>query len=190
MNSIGEKNLRSIDKRTFDSISRHSREQASREASARDFQLDVEQDLLRAITGTPTDSDLGRRMSGMDALHAAIPTDIESLRDLVSVYLDKYLDTSYLSAFPWVDHIAEISKRSIIDQLDRVVVEKIIAGDVDGIWMAVPEPIDWQSVDAFQWSGRQQPLHHDVHLDGFLASVPEVDSLAPKDPEATEGYLS
>jgi uncharacterized protein (TIGR04141 family) len=180
LNSIGEKNVRSIDKRTFDSISRHSREQASREASARDFQLDVEQDLLRAITGTPTDSDLGRRMSGMDALHAAIPADIESLRDLVSLYLDKYLDTSYLSAFPWVDHIAEISKRTIVDQLDSLVVEKIAVGDVNGIWMAVPEPIDWQGVDGFQWSGRQQPLHHDIHLDGFLASVPEVDSITPK----------
>ena len=180
LNSIGESNVRSIDKRTFDSISRHSREQASREASARDFQLDIEQDLLRAITGTPTDSDLGRRMSGMDALHAAIPTDIESLRDLLSLYLDKYLDTSYLSTFPWVDHIAEISKRTVIDELDEAVVQKIIAGDLDGVWMAVPEVIDWQSVDGFQWSGRQQPLRHDVHLDGFVESLPDVESMTAK----------
>jgi uncharacterized protein (TIGR04141 family) len=177
LNSIGESNVRSIDKRTFDSISRHSREQASRETSARNFQLDVDQDLLRAITGTPTQTDLGRRMSGMDALHVAIPASLDSLRDLLATYVDKYSDTTYLETFPWVDHIAEVSKRSIIDELDAVVAQKLSRRSLEGLWMAVPDVIDWQQVDGFRWAGRQQPLRHDVTLEGFLESLPEADSI-------------
>lgn len=180
LNCIGENNVRSIDKRTFDSISRHSREQASREAAARDFQLDIEQDLLRAITGTPTNSDLGRRMSGMDALHTAIPTDVESLRELLSDYFDKYLDTSYRTTFPWVDHIAEVPNRALIDQLDEALAERITSENFDGIWMAVPDVLDWERVDGFRWAGRQEPLHHDVNLQGFLSSLPNTQSLTAK----------
>ena len=62
LNSVGENHVRSVDKRTFDAISRHSREQASRDATARDFGLNIEQDLLRAVTGTFSDKNLGRKI--------------------------------------------------------------------------------------------------------------------------------
>jgi uncharacterized protein (TIGR04141 family) len=180
LNSVGEGNLRSIDKRTFDAISRHSREQASREADARDFDFDIEQDLLRAITGTPTRSELGRRMSGMDALHIAVPTDIDSLSDLLSAYYEKYLDESYRQTFPWVDQITEISSRALVDELDEAVIQRISTGDMDSIWMAVPEVIQWERVEGFRWPGRRSPQHHDVHLQGFLDSLPNLQSLSKK----------
>src|SRR5262249_7216110 len=50
LNTIDANSLRSIDKWTFDAISRHTRVQASREAPVREFGLDIEQDLLRAAT--------------------------------------------------------------------------------------------------------------------------------------------
>ncbi len=177
LNSIGEGNVRSIDKRTFDAIARHTREQASREATARDFDIDIEQDLLRAITGTPTDSELGRRMSGMDALRISVPTDLASLSDLLSSYYDKYLDDSYKTNFPWVDHISEIANRTLIDELDAVIIKRIVAGETDRIWMAVPDITPWERVDGFRWPGRKSPRLHDVTLQGFLESLNDVNSL-------------
>lgn len=178
LNSIGETNVRSIDKRTFDAISRHSKEQASREASARDFSLDIEQDLLRAITGTPTDSDLGKRMSGMDALHTAVPVALDSVSDLLGLYLDKFGDTSYRVNFPWVDHISEVSNGAFIEQLDRTIAERIASNHTDRIWMAVPEVIPWERVDGFVWQGRNAPRRHDVNLAGFIRSVPDLANLS------------
>ncbi|MHB1586817.1 MAG: TIGR04141 family sporadically distributed protein [Acidiferrobacteraceae bacterium] len=177
LNSIRDGHVRSIEKRTFDAISRHTREQASREATAKDFAIDVEQDLLRAITGTPGDSDLGRRMSGMDALQTSVPANLESLPALLSSYYDKYLDNGYKAIFPWVDHIAEVSNRTLIDDLDGEVINRIIADDTDRIWMAVPEVTPWEQVDGFRWPGRKAPRLHDVTLDGFVESLSDVNGL-------------
>ena len=68
LNSIGQNKIKSIDKRTFDALSTHSKIQSSQEAAPQEFGLDIEQDLVRAVTGSPTDEKLGHRLSGMDAL--------------------------------------------------------------------------------------------------------------------------
>lgn len=178
LNSIGDGNVRSIDKRTFDSISRHTREQASRKATARDFDIDIEQDLLRAITGTPTDSVFGRRMSGMDALQTSVPIELDSLPELLASYYQQYLDDSYKANYPWVDHIAEISNRTLIDELDHEVIERIVRGQVDRIWMAVPDVTPWERIDGFRWSGRKAPCLPDVTLAGFTDSLKDLKTLS------------
>ena len=178
LNSLGENNVRSIEKRTFDAISRYSREQASREATARDFELDIEQDLLRAITGTPTESELGKRMSGMDALHASVPATLEDLHELLVEYHKKYLDDSYKQRFPWVEHIAEVASPGLIDALNSQLVGRITDGNQDGIWMAPPDALEWEKVSGFRWPGRKQPDRRDVDLEGFLESLPNPDDLS------------
>jgi uncharacterized protein (TIGR04141 family) len=50
---LDEDKLRSIDKKTFEAVSLHAREQASEDSGTAAFGLDVERDLLRAVTGTP-----------------------------------------------------------------------------------------------------------------------------------------
>jgi len=181
LNSIGESNVRSIDKRTFDAISRHSREQASREVAARDFGLDIEQDLLRAVTGTPREPTLGRRMYGMDALHASVQAHINSLRDLLSLYYDKYQDQSYRKSFPWIDQIAEITDRSLVEELDEILIRRIVEGDLDRIWMAVPDVVPWERIDGFRYGfGRRSARYHDIHLPDFLDSLRDSKSLSKK----------
>jgi uncharacterized protein (TIGR04141 family) len=178
LNSIGESNVRSIDKRKLDAISLHSREQASREASASEFEIDIEQDLLRAITGTPAESDLGHRLSGMDALHAAIPANLESLRDLLCLYYDRYMDDTYKRTFPWVDHISEIRSNALLSELDDAVIAKMVTNDLDRIWMAVPDVLQWERVDGFRYGqGRTYPRHHDIHLPGFLKTIVDLSFL-------------
>ena len=172
LNSIAENKLRTIDKRTFDSISRHTKEQASRDATALDFGLDIEQDLLRAVTGSPIDPIFGKRMSGMDALHVSVNADIEDLPDLLPLYYDKFLDLSYKKNFPWVDQISEIKNKNLQEDLNKDLFQRINSGKFDKIWMAVPEFIDWENLAGFRYSLiRNKPEYHDVHLEDFLLSV-------------------
>lgn len=172
VNSIDEKKLRSIDKHTFDAIARNSREQAGREASARDFGIDVEQDLLRAVTGLPSDASLGKRMYGMDALSVAVGTSLVDLPPLLCRYMRKYASTAYRKTFPWIDQIAEVADLATIGRLDATLLAKISAADYDGLSMAVPEIVPWQRVGGFRYGLRaSNPEHYDMDARTFFEEV-------------------
>ena len=173
LNSIGNNVVKSIDKHTLDPLARHTREQASREATASEFGLDVEQDLLRAVTGTPMDSGFGKWITGMDALHISVPVGLAGLPDLLDKLIEKYLDISYRKNFPWVDQIAEVRDSTVQSALDELLVKKLRSGKREQIWMAVPEVISWDNVGGFRFpcvSGRRIE-YHDIHLAHFLESV-------------------
>ena len=122
LNSIGREKIRTIDKTIFDAISRHSKEQASKETDARHFGLDVEQDLLRAVTGLPKNPAIGKRIYGMDSLSVSTDIKIERLEDLLKRIYAKYMDDSYKRDFPWVDHICEVKDNSVVSELDTLLV--------------------------------------------------------------------
>jgi uncharacterized protein (TIGR04141 family) len=179
LNCIGDNTVKSIDKHTLDPLARHTREQASREATASEFGLDIEQDLLRAVTGTPNDSAYGKWITGMDTLHIAVPVTISGLPDLLERVYDKYLDTSYRKNFPWVDQIAEVRDPGLLGELNKLLVEKLRSGQRENAWMAVPEVISWESVGGFRFPASSGPRieYHDIHLEHFLSSLHDPSSI-------------
>ena len=171
LNSLGEQNVRSLDKLTFDAISKQAREQAAREATAREFGIDIEQDLLRAVTGTPADTSLGVRMSGKDALHVFVELALSGLKPYLARLLEKYEDTAYTENFPWVDHIAEVGDKGERSALDAELIERIRSGKLDGIRLAAPDVLSWSKVGGFRLGrGTTLPVWHDVSLDDFVRS--------------------
>ena len=172
LNSIGREKLRTIDKQTFDAISRQSKEQASKETDARDFGLDIEQDLLKAVTGVPKDKRIGKRIYGMDSLSVSTDTHVSNLKEFLERLYEKYIDDSYKIDFPWVDHISEIKDKSRIVELEEILFHKISLGDLDKIWMAVPEIIEWDKVGGFCYLMHEKnPEYQDIHLPDFLDSL-------------------
>jgi uncharacterized protein (TIGR04141 family) len=173
LNCVGNNVVKSIDKHTLDPLARHTREQASREATASEFGLDIEQDLLRAVTGTPTDPSFGKWVSGTDSLHLSVSVDLHGLPDLLGRLHQQFLDDSYKTTFPWVGQIAEVKDSSIVESLNGLLAERLRSGNRDNTWMAVPEVISWDSVGGFRYPGSGGPRieYHDIHLDGFLDSI-------------------
>jgi uncharacterized protein (TIGR04141 family) len=90
LNSVDPQKIRSIDRVKFDAISQHSQIQASTDAGIADFGLDVEQDLLRAVTGKPRRGDLGSRLTGKDALKCDVRITLEDVPRLLAAYLDRF----------------------------------------------------------------------------------------------------
>lgn len=171
LNSIEPDKLRSLDKRTFDALSTHSRIQGSREGSAPDFGLDIEQDLVRAVTGTPQDESLGKTVSGMDSLHAAVRTTVDDLKELLARYARKNDEDTYKTNFPWVDHIADVTDKTLVNDLDARLATTI-NGSRERCWLCVPEIIDWGRTGGFKYgAGPRSPEHSDLNFEGFLESV-------------------
>jgi uncharacterized protein (TIGR04141 family) len=180
LNCVDPKRLRSIDRRTFDAYTSHTRTQTSIEGDVTAFGLDVEQDLLRAATGQPVANGLGRRMTGMDSLTVAVATTPKALPDLLSRYSEEFGKDSYKAAFPWVDHIGEVREprsRAELDQELLAVISETGASSPKA-WLAVPTLIEWARIDGFTYStSSKAPRFDDLEIRDFLASLEDLTSL-------------
>ncbi len=174
LNSIAKgSTIRSIDKTTFDALSRQSREQTSRDASVADFGLDLDRDLLRAVTGVPEDRTLGNRMAGRDAVAVSVHVDLGGLHPLLERYLDKYEDQRYRADYPWIDQIAEVNDRELAQRLDGQLVEAMRSDDHDRLWLAVPDIVEWTDLRGVAYSKSQSAeIFPDVSVHSFKSALP------------------
>ena len=175
LNSIDQDQIKTIDKSTFDALTTHSRVQSSKEASAQEFGMDVEQDFVRAVTGTPKDKSLGQRLTGMDAIRSSSRTTIEDLPGLLKRHLEQSGSGSYRTTFPWVDHIAEVKGSALQETLNEKLVEGIRSEEFDHCWLAVPDIIEWSEVDGFRYGFMSRNAkYHDLHLSDFIDEFKEL----------------
>jgi Family of unknown function (DUF6119) len=108
LNSVDPNKIKAIDRMTLDSVAQQTRIQASQEATMSEFGLDVEQDLLRAVTGVPIDASLGQRFTGRDALQVVVPITLGQIPGLLSRFLEEFAKQDYKIRFPWIEQIHEI----------------------------------------------------------------------------------
>jgi len=73
LNAVDHNKITASIERHSTALPPHSQTQARVAASITEFGLDIDQDLLRAVTGLPRDQTLGKRLTGQDALHTTGP---------------------------------------------------------------------------------------------------------------------
>lgn len=169
LNSVDGKTLRTIDRDSLEAVARHTREQASRATSIEGFEINIEQDVLRAVTGVPTDKSLGDLLSGREGLAARVHMALESLPDLLDRYLSASFGETYKKTFPWVDHIREVRDPEVKEGLDRTLLDRIENRALEGIWLTVPEVIDWSAIKGLRYGrSRNALLHPDLNLRDYL----------------------
>jgi len=169
LNSIDPDKIRRIDKKCFDSIDRHSIEQASKDVSASDFGINIEQDLLQAVTGKPLDDNYGTKMTGKDALNISIKINLPDVPNKLDEFFEKYKDNAYKKYFDWIDQINEVGNKELVEILDSAMVTKINNSDFSQMWLAVPHIIDWVSIAGFRYTDSLNAiLHDDIHFNEFI----------------------
>ena len=173
LNAVDSKRIKTVDRATLDAIGQHSRIQASREAGIGEFGLDLEQDFLRAVTGVPVDKTLGKQLTGKDALNVKLPITITRLPTLLGRYLTEAENKAYKDVFPWMDQIHEVISPTKVSELDEAMVERIKVEDFSrGLWLSVPEIIDWSETDSFKYrDAASAPAFPDVHFRDILTDI-------------------
>jgi uncharacterized protein (TIGR04141 family) len=173
LNCLDANSLRSIDKSSFETYPKQSREQSGRAAELQYFGIDVERDLLRGVTGVPKDKSLGERLSGMDSVKLSLEVDLSSLKALLAKLITAFEADSYKKGvFSWVDHIGEVNDPTLAQTLDQELLTKIDTGDSANIWLSVPEIIDWNRVVGFRYSMTSNaPSFYDIRLADFIQSL-------------------
>jgi uncharacterized protein (TIGR04141 family) len=178
LNMVDEAGLRSVDTKTVQELTVHTRRQASRASRLTEFGVDKEEDLLGAVAGVPRDPGFARMLSGADALQLRAPIEFDALGEKCRSILRAYRSKDYKKrGFEFVDHVQRVSDPSVIDALDANLARALQARSFDGIHMAPPEIIDWASVDGFSFVKGADP-EPDLTFDSFFDQIRKADDVS------------
>lgn len=181
LNSVNPNQIRVIERQALDATGRHSREQASRNIPIIEFGLDIENDILRAVTGPPEDTQLGTRLSGADALAVVADITLDNVREALDRYLRQYQKRTYQKRFPWVENVREVGDVSVARDLDEAIQDRIRRRQLECIWLAVPDLISWDEIEGFGYSVGPGELYDDIGFETYLNHVPNPDHLTIAD---------
>jgi uncharacterized protein (TIGR04141 family) len=183
VNSIDETKIRSIDSETFEAVARHTLTQSSHEGETSYFGLDVDRALLRAITGTPRNPKLGKRLAGMDALAATVQAQLDDLPELLGAYLDRFQSDEYKRHFGWIDHVKAVRDPGVVRLLDDALLARLKdwnENDGSKVWLVAPDVVDWNKAGHFTYSNSYIDEKPDLHLKDFLQIVSDRKALTVK----------
>lgn len=184
LNSIVPESIRSIEKRTLGANPKIAKEQMGKATKASEFGIDIEQDLIKMITGTSKFPNISKIISGSDVLSVSATVDFSTINNYLQKCYERYLSKDYQKDFDWIDQIQEIKDSSKVKHLDELILQKINNRELDQIWMAVPELIDWDDLRGFKYNTRQAEFSSDIDIiefiDSFDASIDDIQKLKTK----------
>ncbi len=182
--------IKSIDKTNIGHISLHSKEQATREIELAGFEFDTDIDLLKSVTAKSAidENDEQETYSGRDSVSISTQVSIDSFAKIAKKLLTAYGDTKYKDLYPWIDKIKQERDSSIVNQLDQALIDQLLAGNTEGIWLAIPEVIQWEHIHGFAFKKtafspkKPSPVwYYDLDLEEWLSvTKPEGDFTADK----------
>lgn len=172
LNTVVPDSLRSIDKHTLGSISKQSREQISKAGAAANFGINIEEDLIGAVTGSSKDPRLGKSISGKDALAVSVKVNVTDIRDFLCICFERYSSDDYKASFDWVDQIKDLKDPALINSLNATLVKRINNDELAKIWMTAPDILDWAALKGFRYARqRRGALHDDLSITQLLDDI-------------------
>ena len=142
------------------------------EGAAADFGIDIEQDLIKSVTGKTKDERFGKIITGKDSLNLSSGVNLSNIGEFLKLCYEKFESNSYKKDFAWIDQISELKDPKIIDNLNNKLIGRIKTSNFDKAWMAVPDLIDWADVSGFSYKNKKENLNEDISLPDFLSVLP------------------
>ena len=101
----------------------------------------------------------------------------DKLKDLCKKLLSIYKKPDYKNTFPELLSIQEIKDNTLKDQLNRKLI-KSIKDKSDELYMTIPELINFQEVDSYQFKlkdRKDHPKHETLEIENFYDITKELD---------------
>ena len=165
INSVDPSTIRKIEKKTINQNPMNSISQLTRTAGLQDFRVDYFTDIVSKIKAKSTIEDLGNLIDGRDSLQISIERDIDYLGPVLMKCLEAYQSDAYLEHFPDIDNISSVNDRELSVALDELLVTDLNKGELTNAWAAMPEIIQDEEFDVFQYTRRQNARrYYDIEL--------------------------
>lgn len=123
INAIAPNKIKNIDFKNLSSRSVGKRETVRKAASIAKFSFEHESEVLKSISGTSTDHDLGMSISGSSSLKISIKDlQPEQLGTIAQKAYDTYMLKSYKEHFDFIDHFEQVKDAFTTAELDNELV--------------------------------------------------------------------
>lgn len=171
LNLVDRENIRRISKRTLASEPKNTIEQLAKLGSLDDFGIDVEQDLIEEVVGKPKDVFFGNVVIGKTAFTTTVDVNIQNIKFFLKKTFLIYKKNTYKKDFEFID---QIKHKTDVDDLNEKLLKKIKNDKDSGIWLAIPEIVEWEHVSGFSYSNIEDSIvYPDISLGNFLDSLSE-----------------
>lgn len=164
LNLVSPDSLRSIEKNSLGLAPKQSQEQVSQEGVIADFGIDIEQDLVRSVSGKCKDANLGTAITGKSSLHVSTKADIRNIKSILVKYFNAYKSTEYKKNFGWIDYVAEVKDQVIVSELCDMLDVQLQDHSSEKIWLAIPDVINWSDLEGFYYQGSRSTLFNDLFI--------------------------
>jgi uncharacterized protein (TIGR04141 family) len=185
LNTVDPDRLRSLDIRTFEEATVHTRRQTSRNSSLDAFSVDVQRDVLGAVTGEPTEAKYGKKLAGRDALAVDVQMEVDGLPEYGARMIEAFQSDEYKERFDWVDHIRAVRDPEKLKALDEKLVEAINERDLGKMHLAPPEMLPSEEFPEFRYPGElgtdDEPPHSDLDIEECLRAIAKMQDVEEKD---------
>ena len=170
LNCVNPDQIRSADMRRIEEATLLTRRQASRATEFATFGLDARQDLLRGITGIPSDLSFASRISGAESLTFSMSIDVRALPEKCAELLSLYGSTKYKERFGFIDHLRLERDPSRVADLEKRLLSELNDGVTVRMHLAPPEPLDWENVQGFTYSSTSAAkVYPDLSIDDAVS---------------------
>ena len=151
LNSIDADKLRSVDINSMEAVPLNNRIQSRALAEIRNFNIDVDRDLLKSVSGKASEGELSGTISGADSLSVSTDKSYDELEEFLTHCYLLYKSNHYRDVgFDWIDQIQEIKDKTLIERLDQLLLDALNSENPIRIWTSIPEIIDYYSLESFK----------------------------------------
>ena len=170
LNTIDPKTLRSIDVHSFEEMVMHKRVQLSRRARLDAFEVDVQRERFRSLTGMAKDNELAGRVCGTEGgFGVSARLDFAALAEKCKEYLKAYQSDTYRKDFPSYDDFNVVADGQLLDELDATLVDRLRNQKTKDIHLAPPEPIDPEEFSGFSLTAKGD-LRDELSIEEYLST--------------------
>lgn len=178
LNTVDAEAIKCCDACNVDTVTVHRRSLISREGRICDLGINVDEDLLRFVSGHPSSTDIGTLIQGSDSLSWTADFDFNELGARCEGILDLYSQDTYRQSFPFIDKLKEVKHQDTIEKLEASLREALVLRDRSKLTLACPTLERWDDIHGYlicQGRNRIEAAEMDVDaLSEFAATHPHV----------------
>ena len=171
MNLGDPKKLKSIDKSTLDKVALNTRSQSAKNTGVEDFGFEFDHEVLRSLTAVvDSEEDDTEIVSGSDSVTLSTDITFDTIQSIADRLFDAYSLEEYKTVYPWVEYIYPETDPTIKEKLDEKIVGLLNAGNLEELWIAPPEIIDYSDFSGFVYRRTNPPVfYQELNLSTFIS---------------------